>query len=54
MTDIDGVIASAGWDFDLDGVIDQNSTGFRAFENLSIPSSTNIRQNKTTKNHGTY
>ena len=36
--DLDGNISSSGWDFDLDGQIDQNSTGFRVFENLSIPS----------------
>jgi hypothetical protein len=39
IADLDGTIASAGWDFDLDGQIDHNSTAFRAVDELSIPSS---------------
>ena len=39
ITDLDGTIVSAGWDFDLDGQIDHNSTAFRAVDELSIPSS---------------
>ena len=39
LKDLDGTIASAGWDFDLDGIIDQNSTNFHSIDNLSIPSS---------------
>ena len=37
MTDIDGLITSAGWDFDLDGVIDFTSTNSRSIDQLSIP-----------------
>ena len=39
MTDIDGIISSSGWDFDLDGVIDHPSTSARAIDQLSIPAS---------------
>ena len=39
MADIDGNISSAGWDFDLDGTIDQLSTNARGIDNLAIPSS---------------
>ena len=44
MTDIDGVIASAGWDFDLDGVIDYPSTSVRSVDQLSIPASNWLNQ----------
>ena len=37
MTDIDGLITSAGWDFDLDGTIDFISTSPRSIDQLSIP-----------------
>ncbi len=39
MTDIDGTISSAGWDFDLDGTIDVTSTSVRSIDQLSIPAS---------------
>ena len=38
VADLDGNIISAGWDFDLDGRIDHNSTDFRTVDQLSIPS----------------
>ncbi len=39
MTDIDGQISSAGWDFDLDGTIDHSSTNVRSIDEILIPAS---------------
>ena len=39
IADLDGNIASAGWDFNLDGQIDVfSSTDFRGIDNISVPS----------------
>jgi hypothetical protein len=37
MLDVDGTIASAGWDIDLDGTIDYPTTANKAFTNITIP-----------------
>jgi PKD repeat protein len=37
IVDLDGNITSAGWDFDLDGVIDSDSMESRALDHISLP-----------------
>ena len=37
MVDIDGTIVASGWDFDLDGTIDQSSTDAVSVDSISIP-----------------
>jgi hypothetical protein len=43
--DLDGTIANSGWDIDLDGTIDQVSTGSMSIDSLSIPETTWVHAN---------